>query len=403
MVHCSYCPVILPWAFPILLWSLVFPASAQQQPALPIESLAVFDTKGKVLVRSPKGSTKRINTTEATILNPGDTVQIETEGSAVASYPGGGSLILEESTNLKIPEPPKRRDDNPSHSLELLKGQLFFSFEPAEKRRDQKAPVFRLKTPTLILSVKGTKFFAFVEPDGSERVGVHEGSIAVSTKRNGEAVEVQLARNRVVVIGPDGAANMRAMTADESRWEDRYDRKKLSWQSMVPPQNSEPFWVGAKLITSTSQGGTGTAAKNLGLVVEEIESPWPGKAAQVRFTKLPDVENVEMALQTNIGPGLPRVAEFYVRGIGIKEADRVISQLSYRRGAGRTTAIDLSSGDWIRFTLPIPDFEQYTDRPEGRREATIGFEISLTSENLLPGLKEYAIQMVEGSILYSDN
>jgi hypothetical protein len=132
------------------------------------------------------------------VLVKGESLQTLKNTSCDLVIPDAGAVRMQPESGVKLPaasdpEPKKQR------SLELLKGKLFLDVD-ADKLKANKQQ-FRLKTPTTIMAVKGTRFFAVTKQQGEaqDTAGLHEGSIVVMesgsgkfvTLREGNAVEAK--------------------------------------------------------------------------------------------------------------------------------------------------------------------------------------------------------------------
>ncbi len=108
----------------------------------------------------------------------GQSIRTKSETS-VDLYSSTGAVVrVQADTELHIPE---RSGDEMASSLELLKGSLFLNVDAKQLQSEKKE--FRLKTPTAILTVKGTQFFAEVKPDETIS-GVYEGSVEGVTEED---------------------------------------------------------------------------------------------------------------------------------------------------------------------------------------------------------------------------
>ena len=88
----------------------------------------------------------------------------------------GASLSLQENSEVRIPVPEDNRG-KAATSLELLKGSLFLSVDG--KRLKERKQEFILNTPTALLAVKGTEFYASTATENGFECGVIEGLISV--------------------------------------------------------------------------------------------------------------------------------------------------------------------------------------------------------------------------------
>ncbi|MDF1815291.1 MAG: FecR family protein [Verrucomicrobiales bacterium] len=105
-------------------------------------------------------------------ISGGQSILTKTGASVDLYSPAGAVIQVQAETELHFPE---QNDQIPTSSLELLKGRLFLNIDSKQLQSERKE--FRLKTPTAILAVKGTKFFAEVKP-GVTISGVYEGKVA---------------------------------------------------------------------------------------------------------------------------------------------------------------------------------------------------------------------------------
>ncbi|MDP1587889.1 MAG: hypothetical protein Q8M07_09115, partial [Prosthecobacter sp.] len=78
---------------------------------------------------------------------------------------------------------------------------------------------FRLKTPTALLAVKGTKFFIISE-NGADTIGVHEGRVTVTEPASGKSLDLEA--GNAVSTSPGILSEMRAMTDEEKAYTPEY-------------------------------------------------------------------------------------------------------------------------------------------------------------------------------------
>ncbi len=143
------------------------------------------------------------------VAKPGHTIVVE-QGTDLRMYASSGASLRvrpEENTEtrIKVPGP---APDEPKMSLELLKGNLFLNVDGEELKKERRE--FRLKTPTAILAVKGTKFFANAK-EGRVVAGVSEGEIS-ATLEKGETLKVE-AGYAVEIV--EGKASIRPLKKEE--------------------------------------------------------------------------------------------------------------------------------------------------------------------------------------------
>ncbi len=369
-----------------------------QDTARQVQSLVVFHTTGEVTIRNSEGEEQSVKALAEDVEQPAagslenvvvrsDELLITQPGaSAQVLLPGGSSIVLEEDTEIRVPSPKRAEDVN--QSLELLKGRLFLNIQCPEDARRTRVREFRLKTPTLLLAVKGTQFFADSR-DGNEVVGVHEGQISVTTERNGRKIEAPLSANRVIEINADDGAKGRAMDDTEKQFADKYREFELKRRAMQP--YADPFrGIQTWFVNASLKGQTlfsSEIAEDAGLEIAMIGSPTPGQARELRFRVSMNLSAAILHANVASGSiGTTRAAEFLIRGVGIRT-------VTFRRGAGgeRTIIrIDVSSGDWTRVVFPLLDSNGLL---------AVEFYVSGLDSNLLPGHSEYVVQAAFGSII----
>lgn len=154
------------------------------------------------------------------------------DGSAAVTLGALGSVRMEADTQIRMPAA------GAPQSLELLKGKLFLNIDAAELKKNQNTE-FRLKTPTALLAVKGTKFYLDASAE-QEVIGVHEGTVAVATLAVRSAALLQ--KGRAASHSSGQPLQGRPMTAEELAWSTLY---------IVPPK--------ATLITLSASDTTGMA------------------------------------------------------------------------------------------------------------------------------------------------
>ncbi|GEM_PF-4550262 len=151
----------------------------------------IKSTMGQVVFQkagTQKWEKARINT----ILNKGDLLLTKAKSSAVIIFlDNTGMVSLSENSKLLISENEKKTDKTPSFLLFLgnIKGKI---------TKKQDTPI-DFATPTAVVGVRGTEFVIAVAEEGTARVGVEEGVVAVAglssevTLNAGEASTVPLA------------------------------------------------------------------------------------------------------------------------------------------------------------------------------------------------------------------
>ncbi len=206
-----------------------------QEVAARVAQLMVYATEGTV--KSGESTTTAAKTAPV-MTEAGGTLSTGADASTSLALGSLGAARMQKETEVKVPA-----ETEAGHSLELLKGKLFMNIDAAELKKDGPQE-FKLKTPTALLAVKGTRFFATAKDD-QERVGVHEGKVVVQDAA-GQAT-VELTDGMVVDITAGKPGSARAMTSDEKAESTEYDLASLTrqpapagarWEPMVARQKS---------------------------------------------------------------------------------------------------------------------------------------------------------------------
>lgn len=206
--------------------------SANEVEPIPVYSLAHTDAeslsdeqKKEIEEKSPK----RMTTQRGEILRTGPNAR------ATILVPFEGLIEVDENTEIRLPETnpeakeessveegEKNEDSSDLPDLELLKGRLFLSINRKHKEfRNSKE--FRLKTPTTILAVKGTRFFASADPvTGTEIAGVLEGEVDAIRELDGQAIRKPIPVENAFVFTPNGV-EARPLHPEELEFEIRFE------------------------------------------------------------------------------------------------------------------------------------------------------------------------------------
>jgi len=211
------------WRIAVL--SLAF-STVQAQTVIQVSQVLPFASSGSVssLAKgaAPSASTPASGSgSETSIASTGNATLTGEGGRIVTGENAASSLLLGGSgtarmgadSELKVPEPTEK-----NHSLELLKGRLFMNIRGEELKKRGGAE-FRLKTPTALLAVKGTKFFTISE-NGTDTIGVHEGRVTVTEPASGKSLDLEA--GNAVSTSPGILSEMRAMTDEEKAYTPEY-------------------------------------------------------------------------------------------------------------------------------------------------------------------------------------
>jgi len=169
----------------ILLTSLMLLCAAKSngQAVSAVSSLLTFRESGKI----SREYAAAVNSTSG-----GESVKGKTALMKVACGDGAATSMLlgrlcsarlGENSAIQVPEAA-----GDSSSLELLKGRLFLHVDAHELAKRGKGE-FRLKTPSALLTVRGTKFFV-ISTEAGDVVGVLEGEVSVRDSRGRNATPV---------------------------------------------------------------------------------------------------------------------------------------------------------------------------------------------------------------------
>lgn len=204
--------------FLILLLTGTAPFLTFSQDALSISSLKLFHATGQVEVVDVNQEPQKIDpaaiSKQCLIINPGETIQTGREGKVILVGDDRAAIQLDSNTTVITPARAEA-----AHSLSLLNGKLFLKVRPAKKSTVGE-PEFRLKTPAMILAVKGTSFFASVL-DGEEIAGVNEGKIEAERMIQGTTRSAPIIEGNALELDAE-AARLRKLSAEELAYQETY-------------------------------------------------------------------------------------------------------------------------------------------------------------------------------------
>lgn len=225
-----------PWA---VLALACLPAVAQE--VVQVTQVLPFANKGTVVslgsgeavppaISSSSSGTAEAKITSAStatapkIVAAGSKVVTGADGTSSLALGSTGTARMGSSSEVKVPDTTEK-----GHSLELLKGNLFLNIR-GEELKKRGAAEFRLKTPAALLAVKGTRFFTLSE-NGTDTIGVHEGSVMVTEPVSGKSAVLE-ARS-VVSASPGSLGETREMNDAEKNLAAEYAAADLV-RSSVP-------------------------------------------------------------------------------------------------------------------------------------------------------------------------
>lgn len=198
-------------------------AHVSAQQVVEVSRVEMFKTSGTIngvaTSESAIGTAKP--TAPTTVTRSGGTITTGADGAASLMLGEGaetGSVRMGPDSEVKVPDAGEK-----GHSLEMLKGSLFMKIDATQlKQRD--GAEFKLKTPAALLAVKGTKFFSRTN-NGTDTVGVHEGSVELTEPTTGQ--KLTLTAGQAAEVSPGVLSAMREMTTEEKGSADTYALAEL--------------------------------------------------------------------------------------------------------------------------------------------------------------------------------
>ncbi|MFN0077345.1 MAG: FecR domain-containing protein [Prosthecobacter sp.] len=219
---------------------------------LPFAGKGAVSSLGKGETGPPVVSSSN-TTTETTLAATGTATLALAGGKIITGADGASSLLLGTTGTARmgadsVVQVPEATEKN--HSLELLKGKILLNIHSDELKQRGNGE-FRLKTPASLLAVKGTKFFT-VSADGTDTIGVHEGSVTVTEPTSGKSVTLEA--GNAVIASPGILSEMRAMTDEEKGYAPEYAAADLV-RTPIPIAIKSPVPNTRKLQILLFQGG----------------------------------------------------------------------------------------------------------------------------------------------------
>ncbi len=204
--------------------------TAHAQMVASISRMVTFKESGSVTKADAIDSPALPSSVPQTGIKPvPPTQKISTGANGATSLilDGAGVARMGSDTEVQVPQ-----SGASGHSLELLKGRLFMNIDATDLKKRGNAE-FRLKTPTALLAVKGTKFFAISE-DAKEIIGVLAGGVAVlgSASRN----VVNLPAGHAVTVSEGFISAPRPLTEQEREHIKEFAATQLSQTPLVAMQ-----------------------------------------------------------------------------------------------------------------------------------------------------------------------
>jgi hypothetical protein len=373
-----------------LLLVLALVSAAPAQDVFKSTSVFVDLVFGEAELTDKNGKKRKIsNDSESTVFLPvrireGESIQTGANADCNLVLPNAGTAKLSPSSRVKIPTGEAAASKKAS-SLELLGGKLFLSIDGATLTRKKKQ--FRLKTPTTILAVKGTQFFADAQTE-TETSGVHKGKVVILELNSGKFVTLN--QGNAVMAKPGALAKPRRLTREEIKLSEIYrsfevqfipaerDRRKFeaSYGAQEDP-NSAISTDYPRLIKATK--------------TEELEN----SAVKITFQAYPKAKDISVHATTRFETPVrlksaPKVIYFLARGDGVR-GFQLSGVLEARKKKYSPLLPDSNviqfpkgtkPGEWVPFLVPLKE-TQYT-----QNEGTIGLSVNpnLTEDRAVPSV-----------------
>ena len=295
------------------------------------------------------------------VLRQGETLRTREGAECEIVLPQAGTVKVEPKSAVRIPGSPADPKDTVKSSLELLGGKLFLSIDAAKLTKEKKE--FKLKTPTTILAVKGTRFFAELGEE-IETAGVHEGAIEIAESESGNTLKIT--SGRAAMSKPGAITKPRALTRGELEQSAIYDtfemdftpaeRARRKFETSYEVHNDETTLHPDLINTETSvELATGTALKMTVLPPPDI--PSKDVSAQTAV-------EIPMRLRSK-----PEGITFMARSTGGVRSFFVTGAITYRDrlfyfvgGTPEPFPEGVAPGEWVPFFVPC--WEQENGNPE---------------------------------------
>ena len=142
--------------------------------ALNIGSARVAESKGEVVLHSPKGDL--MESKIGLILEPESLVETG-KGSLLLDLSDGSQVLVKSRTRVVLKAP----NTGSGYYLELFIGKVLTNI----RKRLSNTPSFRMGTPTAVITVRGTRFEVEVNKEKRTFVEVFEGVVTVFGMRMG--------------------------------------------------------------------------------------------------------------------------------------------------------------------------------------------------------------------------
>jgi hypothetical protein len=157
----------------VLITLAAFCVAAGQEPQttnLPVGSAIIAEFKGEISLHSPQGD--MLTPAVSLILAPESVIQTHKGSSILLNLADNSQVLIKANSHVVLKSPAEGRGDY----LELLIGKLIAKIQ----KRLGNAPVFRMGTPTAVITVRGTRFLVDVNKKHKTFIEVFEGVVEVA-------------------------------------------------------------------------------------------------------------------------------------------------------------------------------------------------------------------------------
>ena len=331
-----------------------------------VESVLVKERAGDYqLIPPPPDARTQPSTVPAPVSGPfsveaGTTLLSGGEDGTVLVLDTTGAAKMQADSAIKVPSA-----NGATHSLEQLEGTLFFKMDAEELKKAQKSE-FRLKTPTALLAVKGTQFFAHCS-GGTDRIGVHEGVVMVHEPVSRQTIT--LTAGNAVEVQQGTIGEQRPMTADELGEQDNYTGLEVAHVRLQPFRDGGPpppaesqavIWGKLLLRDATTPPGQEALQDRDPEVTSNgaLRLAWPGlppvkepvvlwSSGRIALSNLPQLASMKpMALSGSV-----RVSGCSEMVLGLAKTDN--SEALTGQEVRQTSWP--ANGGWASFLIDVPD------------------------------------------------
>jgi len=192
-----------------------------QQASLPAGYANIADLKGEVLLHSPKGEI--LAAQRGLVLEAESTIETG-KGSVLLNLQDGSEVLIKPHSRVVLESPEMGR----GLYLELFIGKIIARVQ----KRLGNTPIFRMGTPSAVITVRGTRFSVEVTRKKRTYVQVFEGVVEVQGLLSGSAP---------VLVRPDFSTDVEENRGAQEPRSQRFDERMGNrvGQEVEPPDHQE--------------------------------------------------------------------------------------------------------------------------------------------------------------------